>query len=312
MKKIFLPLILAAFVFTLPAQVPVKKDLLQMFAKIPAPPLSVKESYSAIAVAGAGGMACSAEKIFSPVEREAKSVETEYESQPRPGMGSAAPGISPEQAKKMNDPEMKKKMKSMSKEERMKMAMEMMNSAQTGSSAAETDPPPVRAALDEWQKIYNTIQKEYERSVKEQQEELDLSTNYANGHEEIASWESSEIAKLPQISSGEMSAPDPKKVKEVKLRSADKHIALADKRLEQIRSRWNTSMDRTTKRYALFHQKLAEAEYAAGSKNFSSKKILSDAQMMMLKDIHHFTERSRSAWEESASWMARRGVIEKE
>jgi hypothetical protein len=109
-----------------------------------------------------------------------------------------------------------------------------------------------------------------------------------------------------------MSAPDPAKVKEVKLRSADKHIAVADKRLEQIRSRLRASVDHAKTRYSAFYQKLIAANYAADSKNFSSKKVLSDAQMMIFKDVAQQVDRSRKAWEESASWQLNREKIAKE
>jgi hypothetical protein len=210
----------------------------------------------------------------------------------------------------MNDPELKKKLKNLSKEEKMKLAMEMMNSMSAGRPATETDPAPVRAALDEWQKLSNDTQAEFQRSVAEQHEEVKSASEYEKSHSEIDTWEATEIAKLPQISSGEMSAPDPLKVKAVKLKSSDKHIAAANKRLEQIRSQWRASLDHINARYTAFNNKLVAAKYAADSKNFSSKKILADAQIIILNAIGRQIAQSRNAWEESASWQARRVSIE--
>lgn len=194
----------------------------------------------------------------------------------------------------------------------MKMAMEMMKSTQAGQPVTESDPPAVRAALDEWQKVYNTTQEEFEQSAARQKEEATLTQEYEKSHAEIDRSESEEIAKLPQISSGEMSAPDPAKVKEVKLKAADKHIALANKRLTQFVSRWRASFEHLKKRYTSFYQKLVAAQYASESKNFSTKKILSDAQMTILTAISGVMVQSKQAWEESAAWQARRKNVEQQ
>jgi hypothetical protein len=310
-KIIFTILLIFIIAISLQAQAPVKKDIMQLLEKSPAPPVSVKEAFSKVTTnTDYNGSKCSAEKLFQSVDQEVKAVEAEYKAQEKSITSSGMPGLSPENAKKMGDPEMKKKMKGMSKEEKIKMAMEMMKSAPAGG--AEMDPPPVRAALDEWQKIYNNMQTDFQKSVAEQQVETKLNEEYQKSQDEISKWEQDEINKLPQISSGEMSAPDPAKVKQVKLKAADKHIALADKHLEKTRSDWRASVDRTKTKYTPFYKKLIVANYAADTKNFSSKKILSDAQMMILQDISHQIEQSRNAWEESASWQARRVDIEKQ
>jgi hypothetical protein len=311
MRTVAIIAVLSTLVVTLSAQVPVKKDILQMLDKIPAPPTNVKDAFAKIVSTNDyGNLKCSAEKLFISIDREVKEIEAEFAAQPRPDVTSVMPGFSSEDAKKMNDPEMKKKMKKMSKEEKMKMAMEMMNSMPASGPAAEIDPPPVRAALEERQKLANDAQEDFQRSVAEQQEEMKLTNEYEKSHSEINTWEAAEISKLPQISSGEMSAADPVKVNAVQLKSSDKHIIVANKRLEQIRSQWRAYSDYIKKRYTAFHQKLAAANYAADSKNFSTKKILADAQLMILTAIGHQISLSRKAWEESASWQARRVIIE--
>jgi hypothetical protein len=311
MRTVAILVVLSTIVFTLSAQVPVKKDLMQMLEKIPPPPATVKDAFAKVIMNNNyGELKCSAEKLFNPIEQEVKGVEAEFAAQPKPGAGSVIPGLSPENAKKMDDPEMKKKMKMMSKEEKMKMAMEMMKSMPPGGPVTEIDSPSVHAAFDEWQKIYNDTQNEFQRSVNEQQEEAALIEEYRKSHSEVDSTEAAEIAKLPQISSGEMSAPDPVKVKEVKSKSADKHIAIANKRLQKILLQWHVSVDHAKARYTVFYQKLAAANYAVDSKNYSTKKVLADAQITILVTIGRLIKQSRSAWEESASWHARRVNIE--
>jgi hypothetical protein len=313
MRTIITLVVIITIVFTLSAQVPVQKNLMQMLENIPSPPTSVKDAFAKITANSENGVTrCSADKLFKSIEADVEGVEAEFKAQPKPDASSVVPGLSSEDAKKISSPEMKKKMKTMSKEEKIKMAMEMMNSMSPGTPAAETDPPAVREALDEWQIIYNDTQNEFQRSVNEQREEAKSAEEYDRSHSEIDKWETAEIAKLPQISSGEMSAPDPQKVKEVKIKSADKHIAIANKRLVQIRSRWLKSADHIKAKYSKFYQKLIAANYAADSKNFSSKKILADAQISLFQFVANQMKVSRNAWEESASWQARRADIERQ
>src|SRR5512146_2531281 len=156
MKTLTIVVALITVVSFLSAQVPVKKDLMQMFEKIPTPPATAKDAFTKInAGGGLASPKCSAEKLFSAIEKETKDFEAEYVAQAKAGPGSNAPGMSQENANKMNDPEMRKKMKKVTKEERMQMAAEMMKSMPTPGTAQVMDPPLIRAALDEWQLIYN-------------------------------------------------------------------------------------------------------------------------------------------------------------
>ena len=305
--------LLAVLASTLSAQVPVKKDLMLLIDQVPPPPASVRDAYAKTTRSKETGvLRCSADKVFESVDKETKSVEAAYKAQ-GPDAAAAASGMSPDMVKKMQDPEMKKQMKKMSKEEKMKMAMEMMNSGAVSQPVVVMDPPPIRAALDEWQKIYNSLQPEFVNAGAVVKEEMRVQEEYEKGHADIADWENAEIAKLPQISSGgEMSAPDPAQVKVVQLKAADQHIALANRRLGVIRSTWNAFAEKTKSRYGVFYQKLMAADYALDSKNFSTKKTLADAQMMFLADIGRLVKQSRTAYEESAQWMAHRVEIEQQ
>lgn len=309
MRTLSVLLLVGIAVPSLTAQVPVKKDVMALFAKIPPPPASSKEAFAKGTITANGAsMRCSHEKIFGDVEDAIKAIDTEFAQQGPGGTGAGVPGMSQENARKMNDPELKKKMKNMSKEERMKMAMEMSKSASVPGH--QPDPPAVRAALDAWQPIYNSTQQEYEKAGKDQQEEMKLQEEYTKEHGAIDAWESGEIAKLPRISSGETDAPDPAAVKAVKLKADDKHIAASDKRLKVIRSRWQASFDHAVAMYTAFYEKLVAADYASGSPNFSSKKVLADAQLRILENIRYHVKASRDAWEASAAWQARKATLQ--
>ena len=299
---IILAILFSVNMSPLMAQSPVKKDLMKILEQQPQPPASSKEAFAKVAVSKENGnMTYSVAKLFAATDQHISEIEAELAAQPK-----AAPGNIPAGSMSASD---RKKMKGMSKEEKMKMAMEMMQTMPGGAPVAEMDPPAIRATLDEWQKIYNDTSPEFQRAVVKQQEEAKLAEQYQKAHAEVDSWQAAEVAKLPRISSGETSAPDQVMLKAVNLKAADKHIAVADKRLEQLRARWQTSVDQTKARYSAFYKKLVAANYATESKNFSTRKILSDAQMMILASIKGQIEQSRSAWVESASWQGRKKEI---
>jgi hypothetical protein len=311
MKTIGIILLFCVITCSVPAQVPVKKDLMQILEKVPPPPASSREAYAKLSCTeGSGALTCTAAKLFETVDAALKEVEDAYKAQAKPGNASLPPGVSPEMAKQMQDPEMKKKMKGMSKEEKMKMAMEMMGSAPT--PVLEEESPPIRAALTEWQKVTEGFQADFEHGSAELKEETRIREADAKAHSDIAEWEEAEIAKLPRISSGEMSAPDPAKVKVVRLKAVDRHIALADKQLIPRNQSYSAALGRTKSRYTSFHQKLVAADYASASKNFSTLKVLSDGQMFILKSIAGLVQRSRAAYEESGRWLAVRRQMEQQ
>jgi hypothetical protein len=304
--------LLAVVASTLPAQIPVKKDLMPLLGQIPPPPVSVKDAYAKTASSKERqGFRCNADKVFASIDRETGSVEEGFKAQ-GPDEAIAASGMTPEMMKNAQDPEMKKKMKKMSKEEKMKMAMEMMNSGAIPQPTVVMDPPPIREALDEWMKIYAGLPTEYQASGTAMQEEMRIQQDYEKGHAGINDGEEVEIAKLPRISSGEMSAPDPSQVKAVRLKAADRHIAFANRRLDLICSTWKALAEKTKSRYGVFYKKLVAANYGLDSRNPSTKKTLADAQMMVLKDLGRLISISRTAYEESAQWMAQRVDIERQ
>jgi hypothetical protein len=305
---------LCTLVSSMFAQVPVKQDVLKILGDIPAPPATAAESFARITAGQTASKGeLSAAALFANAESQLKAAEDAYRSQEAAVKSAVPPGVNPEMARMAQDPEFKKKMKSMSKEERMKLAMSMMSSAPApGTSAVKPDPPEVQAALAEWQKLAADMQAEFNRGVAFQNSMIAAAEADRRAHDEISAWESAAIAKLPQISSGEMSAPDPAKVKVVRLQGADKHIAAANKRLAAFAKDWTSRHDHVRARYGAFSVKLIAADYASTSPNFSSQKILSDAQMTMLKDVAAVAQLSREAFESAASWVAHKHAVEQE
>ena len=313
--KIHLSIIaLCTLISSMFAQVPVKQDVLKILGEIPAPPATATEAFTRITAGQTTPSGeVSAAALFANAESQLKAAVDAYKSQEAAVKNAVPPGVNPDMARMAQDPEFKKKMKSMSKEERMKLAMSMMSSAPApGTTALKPDPPEVQAALAEWQKLAADIQTEFNRGVAFQNAMTAATEADRRVHDEITRWEHSEIAKLPQISSGEMSAPDPVLVKRVRLLGADKHIAAANKRLAVFNKEWAAQRGHVHARYEAFSARLITADYAAASPNFSSQKILSDAQMSMLKDVTAVAQLSRDAYESAASWVAHKLAVERD
>jgi hypothetical protein len=310
--KLLIRLAIAGVLLALPlslltAQVPVKQDLIKMLEAVPAPPASSKDAFAKVAVADAeGNITCSAAKLFAITDQQLKSFEDIYTMQAKAAMGANPNGVPDGMPGAGMTEADAKKIKSMTKEQKIAMAMAM---AGTMNQQVQMEPPAVKAAQEAWMAVYAQTQEEFQRGVAMQQEEGQLQREYDQAHAELDSLQALEISKLPQLSTGEMNYADPVLLKAVKLKYADKHIAVADKRLVQIGTRWQAEVTRIKTRNADFLKKLAACGYAEEAKNFSTKKILSDGQMTVMTAMMTQVELSRNAWEESAGWQERKKRI---
>jgi len=311
MKHFALAAVLLAIPLSLlTAQVPVKQDLIKMLEAVPAPPASSKDAFAKVAVADAeGNITCSAVKLFAIIDQQLKGFEDTYTMQAKAAMGANPNGVPAGMPGAGMTEADANRIKSMTKEQKIAMAMAM---AGTMNQPVQMEPAPIKAAQEAWMMVYAQTQEEYQRGVALQQEEGALDNEYNLAHNKLDSLQAVEISKLPQLSSGEMSYADPVLLKAVKLKYAEKHIALADKRLVQILARWQAEVTRIKTRNADFLKKLTACGYAAGAKNFSTKKVLSDGQMTVFIALAAQVELSRHAWEESASWQGLKMRIEQE
>ncbi|MBI4727598.1 hypothetical protein HY768_10355 [candidate division TA06 bacterium] len=307
-------IVMAAVLLALPlsfltAQVPVKTDLIKILEAVPVPPASSKDAFAKVAVTDAeDNVTYSAAKVFTATDQQLKNFEDIYTEQAKAAMGSTPNGIPVGMPGAGMTEADAKQIQSMTKEQKIAMAMAMVG---TMTQPVQMEPPAIKAAQEAWISLYSQTQEEFQRGVALQQEEGALENEYQQDHNELDSLQAIEISKLPQLSTGEMSYADPVLLKAVKLKYADKHIAVADKRLAQIGTGWQAEVTRIKTRNADFLKKLAACDYAAGAKNPSTKKILSDGQMTVFKVIATQVEMSRHAWEESAGWQGLKN-IEKE
>lgn len=317
MRKFVIILLACGLAGSAQAQSPVRHDVLKALSEIPAPPTTVQAAYDSVSVdLTAGLQSISAARIFAAVEGRLKAAEDDYKAQepasPAEAAAAAIPqGMSADMARMASDPELREKMKSMSKEERKRMALAMASSAMAGGApTVAPEPPEVQAAAAAWQKLALDAQAEFERGVERQKAALAAGEADRAEHEKVEQWEREALAALPQISSGEMSAPDPAAVKAVRLEAAEMHLAAAQQRLDAFRKGWPGVRDHVQERYGDFHAKLVACDYASGAQNFATRKILSDGQMTLLKEIAADAQSVRDEFEAAARWVAYRKIIE--
>jgi hypothetical protein len=94
MRTVAAIVLLSTLLSTLSAQVPVKKDLMQMLEKVPSPPKTVKDAFAKMVISNDYGvLKCRAEKLFQFIDQEVKGVETEFAAQPKADPNSIAPGL---------------------------------------------------------------------------------------------------------------------------------------------------------------------------------------------------------------------------
>jgi len=176
----------------------------------------------------------------------------------------------------------------------------------------QEEPAAIQAVNEERMKLASSEGAEFQKGVDEHNQQMRLATEYATSHADVVKWIDAEIEKLPLLSSGEMSYRDPAKVKAVRLKGADRHIALADKHLPQVIKSWQEGLASITSRFSAFYDNLIAADYASEAKNYATKKALADAQIMVLARVGAAAKMSRDAYEEAASWAAKRKMIEKQ
>ncbi|MBI5806175.1 hypothetical protein HZA73_09025 [candidate division TA06 bacterium] len=314
MKTLVKLLVLAVLFGTtasiLTAQTPVKQDLIKMLEAVPAPPASSKDAFAKTAVTDAeGNITYSAAKLFENTDKQLKDFEDTYTAQAEAAIGANPNGIPAGMPGAGMTEADAKRIQSMTKEQQIAMAMAMAGKM---SQPVQMEPPAIKAAQEAWQVLYAQTMEEHQRGVEMQQEEGKLQREYEQAHNELDSLQAIEISKLPQLSTGEMSYADPVLLKAVKMKYADKHIAVADKRLAQIGARWQAEVARIKTRNADFLKKLAACGYAEKARNFSTNKILSDGQMSVMNAMMTQVELSRHAWEESASWQGLKKRITEE
>ncbi len=291
------------------AQKPVHVVLVPVFDHIMPPPATAKDAYGRIdCTAFERGGKCSAEKMFKSVDDTLAAATNLLNAQI--DKNAPPPGMTKDMAAKMNDKDFQKKMKNMSNEEKMKMAMEMSKNSSMQPQMYTVETPAVQEAVNEASTIVQKAGTEISTLGPRIQAEAKRKEALEKNHAAIDQWSQDEEKKIPQLSTGEMSYPEPKAFKALQLKTIDKHIALVDDELKTIASEWRKDRDAMKATYGPFETKMAKIHFGADAKNPASQVQLANTQRGLIETLAKLSARSQSAFEDAAAWYAKKLTIE--
>jgi hypothetical protein len=294
---------------TLKAQKPIKTDLLPFFENVAAPPATSKEAYEKICLDKdeQGNPICKSEMLN-------KSLSEKLEMYTKEIAASSLQDNMPTQdqmdmAKQMQDPKMQEKIKNMSQEEKMKWAMEL---AKGNMPKATTETPYVVKAFKDAGDLNQAYSNDIQKAGTNYQADIENQKILDKKHNEIEEWEKTEISKLPDISTGEMSYKDPKLVKSIRIKAANKHIEVMDEELKKVDNDWASLRTKLKTRCTPFNESLAKCKYGDDAKTKGFVKSFANAQQLIINYIVELITRSQKAYEDSSKFYAVKVNIENE
>ena len=250
-------------------------------------------------------MQCNADALFKPVvdpiDATGKKIEQAIMVLSQPSM---------EAAKEIDAKEMRKKFKSMSREEQMKLAMEMGKKMGMGKSPVrESD--DVLAAQEECIRVNGQVGNDIQNAGPIYQRREKLSQDRATKHQEIEKWQETEARKLPQISTGEMSAAEPRALHALLVKVMDKHLAVENEYLKGLQKEWKTTWERYKSLYAPLQERLIAIRHGEDAKNPETRRALLNAQGLMVAGTKDLVTMSRDATVQGANWWGRKLMLDK-
>lgn len=205
--------------------------------------------------------------------------------------------------KNMSEDEVNK-IDTMSKEQKIAMAMKMAGTMMGGASQVKDT-----KLWGETIKLNNELaalgtNDTFTKQLTEATQKADAA------HEKITEETTAAIKTCPNISTGEMSGPDPACVKAKKLAGADKHITAEAKRLADIKAVLTGQIARIKPLIARGDQILEKGIYGEAL-DPQSKTITSQMQGLALNQIMLIQIQAESAYVEAAKWIQAKKDIEK-
>lgn len=309
MTRAFIIALILAFPFVAVGQDVVKVNILEIAGKVPAPPSDVKDAFSrSVEVKEPGDM--NARRVVEPYYKPVKDRLEAANQQ----IGKAIETLSRPQmdaAKEMDQKEMQKKFKSMSREEQMKMAMEMSKKMGMGSRVIARESNDVMAAQEEGLKITGAVAQDVQTYQANYDARQKLFTDRDAKHDEIQAWEQEEEKKLPQVNTGEMSAPEEHALYALQTKAMNKHLAVENDFLKSIQKEWKKAQEKYDGRFAAFQEKLAKVHYGEDARNPETKRQMLNGQLQMVSGAGELVGLSSKATEEASIWWQRKLELEK-
>jgi hypothetical protein len=299
-------LLIILFSGLISAQKPVKIDLIPYFEKVLVPPQLCKDAFNkGICSTDDGDVQCDANSLFDELKTTLERIAKEINSVPAFTSQNDQTKIADE-IKKQGGAD---KIKKMSKEEKMKMAMEMMKNVNVPQTQLESE--EVKDTFAKETELNQFMSKQIQEQMNNYKAKADHDKVLADKYAVIDNWEKTEIAKLPRISSGEMAEPDPKEIKKVKVEAADKRIKIADEELKYISGKWAENKEKYKLHAIPFCQSLAKSKYGDEVNNKSWVNLFGTGQSLVVNLISGLIKESESAYNYGARYYALKVSLEK-
>jgi hypothetical protein len=270
-------------------QQPIKVNLLDYFDKVTPPPASAKAAYEKCDWNLSGRKI--ADSMFKSLENELEKFQA--------SISIPAGSAQEDMATKMKDPEFKKKMKTMSKEEKMKMAMQMSQNMQPGQMRLESE--AVNKVMQDCSQLTEESTRNLGSANDEMKRQAKRVQDLEASHKAVDQWESAEIDKLPRAG-GEGVEHDPKAVAAVRLKAINKHIAVVDEDLKQIGKAWADTKAKSKQQFAEYEADLEKIHFGDDAQNNTSKTQISTGQSKMIGALSGLVRDSKNSYLDAAPW----------
>jgi len=278
------------------AQEMVKVNILLYNDRVPPVPANVREAYARCTLSDTKS-SLDASPYYKALNDTVKALQDRFEkilTQLQAPMTDAY--------KKIDAADVQKKMAGMSQSEQIKYAMELNKQMGIGQKPMTPESPKVNAAIKEASTATMSSAKDYEGMKGELSANVVRQEKFEQQHRDIDAWDTQQEDKLPQVSGGEMSWPEPKALRALKIQTADKHIAVANGYLKAMHDDFQRTYAKAKQQYGAFEEKLEGVNYGDDARNQQMKQILVSKQMGMLNPLGILLSTSKGATQEAAKW----------
>lgn len=287
----------------------VKVNILELYDKIPAPPVDAKAAHARlVCVTENSAPRCDAEKFYQPINSELAALQQRVE---KTLAALAQPSVTAMQ--QMDPQEMQKKLEKMTPEEKMKFAMQMSQQL-TGAQNIQPESEEVQAAIEEVNKVNSRANEDYISPDATAKKMTQLQSDYQRKHDEIRKWKDAEYEKVPQIPGGPGVGmiKEPKAMHAFNLNAIAKQLAAENEYLAALQKLWPEELKKRKAIYEPLQQALVTVEYGEAAVNTTFKQMFVQSQAAMLTTAANLIHLSRTASESAGRLWQEKLNLEKE
>jgi len=284
-------------------------NVLELYGRVPLPPANVQAAYARHECKEENTyLRCNVEKFYKAIVDEQNALGQQFAK-----LSLVLNAPAPVAAQQMDPEEIRKKMETMSVEEKMKFAMAMTQQMGLGPKALTPESEEVIAAQEEYGKLNERLALDGQNPNERFKKQAELTMARERKHDEINTWYTAEHKKIPLVSFGEAGRyPEPKAEYALKQAAMDKHFAAENEYLQALLKHWPEEIAYLKTLYTPFQENLATINYGEEAENVETKRLLVGGQTSMLNSVDALVKLSRTATEEAMKWQFGKMELEKQ